>query len=167
MKVTGQPSDSAAPVLTLTASDEEVLLRVSGFVVLRAAYEAEGYYDESAGGDPQEQDLYRVEVLDAPRAARAVEAMEGDSVGPLVDLGLTDALLWRLFPAARWAPDADPLALVERYLLILAHALSEEVRPVARQLLLESSANWSPEVVMDAFQSLPPEWRHVLSQPGV
>jgi hypothetical protein len=154
-----QPSDVVELPFILAASDEEVVLHVPGFAVLRAGYEAEGYYDEAANGDPAEQDLYWVEVMDARLGARAADAMEVERVGPLTDLGLTDPTLWRLFLSARWAPGSDPVGLVKRYLLVLAHALRDEERPGARQRLLESSAGWAPEVIMDAFQSLPSEWR--------
>jgi hypothetical protein len=156
------PARTVEPAPVLVASDEEVVLHVPGFAVLRAGYEAEGYYDEAADGDPAEQDLYRVEVLDATRGARAAEAIEGELDGPLTDLGLTEPTLWRLFPSARWTPDSDTLDLVKRYLLVLAHALRGEARPGARQRLLESSAGWAPEVIVDAFQSLPREWRDLL-----
>jgi hypothetical protein len=157
-----QPSEVVESLFVLVASDEEVVLHVPRFVVLRAGYEAEGYYDEAANGDPAEQDLYRVEVLDASLRARAAEALERDPVEPLTDLGLTEPTLWRLFPSARWAPESDTLGLVKRYLLVLAHALRDEQRPGARQRLLECSAAWAPEVIVDAFQDLPPEWRGVL-----
>jgi hypothetical protein len=159
-----RPSDVVEPSLILLASDEEVVLHVPGFAVLRAGYEAEGYYDEAADGDPAEQDLYRVGVLDAPLRVPAAEAVEEELVGPLTDLGLTEASVWRLFPSARWTADADTLALVKRYLLVLAHALRGEQRPETRQRLLESSAGWAPEVIVDAFQSLPSEWREVVSR---
>jgi hypothetical protein len=153
------PFDAPDPPLTLVASDEEVVLHVPGFAVLRAGYEAEGFYDEAADGDPAEQDLYRVEVLDGPRGARAAEAIDAERIEPLADLGLTEPTLWRLFPSARWASDADTLDLVKRYLLVLAHALHAPARPGARQRLLEDSAGWAPEVIADRFHSLPPEWR--------
>src|SRR5262249_1921762 len=143
-----RPSDVVQPPLTLTASDEEVVLHVPGFAVLRAGYEAEGYYDETANGDPAEQDLYRVEILDALLGARAAEVVEEERLGPLTDLGLTEPTVWRLFPSVRWTPDGDTLSLVKRYLLVLAHALRSEQRPEIRQRLLESSAGWAPEVIV-------------------
>lgn len=151
--------NSTPPLLTLTASDEEVVLHIRGFAVLRAVYEAEGYYDEAADGDPEEQDLYRVEVLDAASAGQAAEALEGEPVGRLAALGLTDPRLRRLFPAARWAPDADALDQVKRYLLVLGHALREEGGRAARQRLLAASAAWPPEVIADAYPLLPAQWR--------
>jgi hypothetical protein len=153
------PADIVGTPHLWAASDEEIVLHLPGFAVLRAGYEAEGYYDETADGDPEEQDLYRVEVLDAPLRGRAAEALEGEPVGPLANLGLTEPTVWRLLPSARWTPDADPLSLVKGYLLVLAHALCREARPGTRQRLLESSAGWAPEVIVDAFQSLPAEWR--------
>jgi hypothetical protein len=155
-----QPPESP---LSLNASDEEVILHVRGFAVLRAAYEAEGYYDEAADGDPEEQDLYLIEVLDAPLATRAAEALEGEAVWPLADLGLTDPAVRRLLPAARWTAAAAGPPLVARYLLVLARALHEEVRPEARQRLLQASAAWSPAAITDAFESLPAEWKAVAS----
>src|SRR5438309_5006082 len=100
----------------LLVSDEEVLLHVRGFAVLRATYEAEWYYDETADVDPEEQNLYLIEVLDACRATRAVEALEGEAVWPLADLGLTDPVVRRLFPVAGGRPTNDEAALVAQYL---------------------------------------------------
>src|SRR5260370_40985274 len=110
------------PEVTRLASDEEVLLHVRGFAVLRATYEAEGYYDETADGDPEEQNLYLIEVLDARRATRAAEAVEGEAGGPLADLGLTDPTVRRLFPVAGACPSSHEAALVEQDLPELAHA---------------------------------------------
>jgi hypothetical protein len=140
-------------------SDEETILHVPGFAVLRASYEAEGYYDEAADGDPEEQDLYRIEVLDAPRATAASEALEGEAVWPLANLGLTDPALRRLFPATRWSAEDLGLSPAARYLLVLAWALQEEGRPEARQKLLQASAGWSPAVIAAAFEALPAGWR--------
>src|SRR5713226_2167781 len=122
--------------IALLVSDEEVLLHVRGFAVMRATYEAEGYYDETADGDPEEQNLYLIEVLDACRATRAVEALEGEAVWPLADLGLTDPTVRRLFPVAGACPSTNEAALVEQYLLVLAHTLEVEREPQARQRLL-------------------------------
>jgi hypothetical protein len=145
--------------IALRASDEEVVVHVRGFAVLRATYEAEGYYDETADGDPEEQDLYLIEVLDARRATRAAEAVEGEAVWPLADLGLGDPMLRRLFPVAGEDSEVEELTLVEMYLLVLAVALQEEDEPVARQRLLMTSAGWSSAVIADAFQALPARWR--------
>jgi hypothetical protein len=142
-------------LIALLASDEEVLLHVRGFAVLRATYEAEGYYDEAADGDPEEQNLYLIEVLDARRATRAAEAVEGEAVWPLADLGLADPVVRRLFPVAGGCPDADAPTLVAQYLLVLAYALEVEREPQARQRLLTASAGWSPAVIADAYQALP------------
>jgi len=143
----------------LAASDEGVVLHVRGFAVLRATYEAEGYYDETADGDPEEEELYLIEVLDAPLATRAAEAMDGEAVWPLAHLGLSDPVLRRLFPVAEGQSDAEELSIVEKYLLVLAHALESERAPAARQRLLAASAGWSPAVIADAFHELPAGWR--------
>jgi hypothetical protein len=149
---------SSAPV-SLSASDEEVVLHVRGFAVLRAIFEAEGYYDEAADGDPEEQDLYWIELLDAPRASRAAEALDGQAVWPLADLGLCAATLRRLFPAERWTAEPAGPALVTQYLLVLAWALQDELHPDARHRLLQASATWPPAAITDAFLSLPAAWR--------
>ena len=145
----------------LIASDEEVVLHVPGFAVLRAVNEAEGYYDESADGDPAEEDLYRLEVLDASSADRAAELLETEVVGPLAQLGLADTGLLRRFPATRWEAVAGP-GLVTRYLLSLACALAEAIGPVERQQVLEASGGWSVELIEDRFQALPLSWRAAL-----
>jgi hypothetical protein len=155
-------TEASPPAVTLAVSDEEVVLHVRGFAVLRATYEAEGYYDETADGDPEEQDLYRIEVLDAPRASRAAEAVEGAAVWPLADLGLVEPTVRRLFPAARWAPDRDELEIVRRYLMTLAHALQDADSATARERILQSSAQWAPSVIEDRYEAVPREWRQAL-----
>jgi hypothetical protein len=161
MQPSGAPKERICHPASLNASDEEVVLHVRGFAVLRAIYEAEGYYDEAADGDPEEQDLFLIELLDAPRASRAAEALDGRAVWPLADLGLCAATVRRLFPAARWTAEAAGPPLVAQYLLMLAWALQEEARPETRYRLLQASATWSPAAITDAFQSLPARWREV------
>jgi hypothetical protein len=146
------------------ASDEEVVLHVRGFAVLRATYEAEGYYDEAADGDPEEQDLYLIEVLDAPRTADTGEAVEDEAVWPLAELGLAENSLRRLFPAARWADEARGAPLAAQYLLVLARALTEAAGAPQRQRLLSASAGWAPAVIADAFEALPADWRRAIDR---
>jgi hypothetical protein len=57
MTTPDQPSGAVEPRPIMVATDEEVVLYVPGFAVLRAGYEAEGYYAEAADGDPAQQDL--------------------------------------------------------------------------------------------------------------
>ena len=57
--------------IALLASDEEVVLHVRGFAVLRATYEAEGYYDETADGDPEEQNFHLLTTV-WPNSQRAL-----------------------------------------------------------------------------------------------
>jgi hypothetical protein len=156
------PLTAADPAPSLRSSEEEVVLHLHGFAVLRAIYEAEGYYDEGADGDPEEQDLYCIEVLDALRATDAAEALEGEAVWPLVALGLTDVTVRRLFPAARWSPERDALTLARQYLLALAHALLDATSPAGRQRALEESVGWSPAVILDRAEALPLAWRRLL-----
>jgi hypothetical protein len=147
------------PSLVLLSSDEEVVLHVRGFAVLRATYEAEGYYDQTTDGDPEEQDLYLIEILDAAQAVRASEAVEGDAVWPLFELGLPEPTLRRLFPAERRSSGGQKQALVECFLLVLAFELRRETSPGTRLYLLAAAATWSPMVVKEAFRSLPEQWR--------
>jgi hypothetical protein len=157
-------TDPGTADISLIASDEEVILHVPGFAVLRAAYEAEGYYDEAADGDPAEEDLYPIEVLDAESTAQAEEALDGEAAGKLADLGLSDPTLRRLFPAARWEASDPGSGLVERYLLALAAALVGAPGSVERQQALEGSAGWSAAVIEDRFQALPDGWRRRIIQ---
>jgi hypothetical protein len=147
---------------TLLSSDEEVVLHVRGFAVLRAVYEAEGYYDETADGDPEEQDLFRIEVLDATRATDAAEAVEGASVWPLAELGLTHTEVRRLFPASRWTATGEPSALAAQYLLALARALTDAATPAGRERVLEESVGWPAAVIQDCCHALPRAWRRLL-----
>lgn len=150
---------STSPPVHVIASDEEVIVHVTGFAVLRAVYEAEGYYDEGADGDPAEEDLFRIEVLDTTRSILAAEAMEGEEIRQLADLGMPEPTVRRLFPASRWEADVNSSGLVIRYLLALAASLTEARGPAGRQRVLEASAGWSRAVIEDRFLALPPEWR--------
>jgi hypothetical protein len=147
---------------TLLTSDEEVVMHVRRFAVLRAVYEAEGYYDGSADGDPDEQDLFRIEVLDATRATDAAEAMEGAAVWPLAELGLTHTEVRRLFPASRWTATGESSALAAQYLLALAHALIDAATPAGRERVLEESVGWPAAMIQSCCDALPHAWRPLL-----
>jgi hypothetical protein len=163
LRQNNDPIDRKEFVVRVRVSDEEVIAHVAGFAVVRAVYEAEGYYDESADGDPAEEDMYRIEVLDSRSAVPAAEAWDGEPIETLADLGLSDSTLRRLFPAARWEPNPEAARLVEQYVLALAAALTRAHGPVARQRVLEASAGWTAAVIEDRFEALPDDWK---SGPG-
>ena len=144
--------------VVMIVSDDEVIVYVRGLAVLRAAYEAEGYYDEAADGDPEEQDLWHIEVLDRTRSVEAAEALGGRPLGPLAALGLTESRLHRLFPASHWTSSQSGPASVARYLLVLAHALAGASGPTERQRVLTASVLWLPEVIDDMAGSLLASW---------
>jgi hypothetical protein len=159
-----QRGSDPEPLLFLQVSDEETLLYMGGFAVIRAIYEAEGYYDEEADGEPEEEDLYLVQVLDALAAGEAAEAVESQSALYLASLRLNEPQIRRLFPAIRWSAEEEASRLVQQYLLALGHALYVASGPAARQRVLEGSAGWSAAVILDHFQGLPGHWQRVLDR---
>ena len=55
--------DVPRPIISVFGEDVDVEL--PGLLRLSASFLSEGLYDEEAGGDPEEEDLYEVEVTHA------------------------------------------------------------------------------------------------------
>jgi hypothetical protein len=149
------------PVLEWIATGEETELFVGGFARFRATYQGEGYYDERSHGDPPEQDLYQVDILDGSAESR--EGWDVDDWGEesYEDLGLPSPSYHLLLPAARTSEeddDVDEFRYVKQYLLLLAYRLSTEP-PEYRAQILEESTCWSAELLEEAYDGLPTEWQ--------
>jgi len=134
------------PIVGVHGDDVDV--EVPGLVTVRATFLSEGLFDEEAGGDPEEEDLYEVEVTHP---------------GPALPGSLTFP---RLMPAVpqEWldpGPEAEAdLLPIERFATVLAWELSnadlerwEDVCQAAR--------HWDSWTVQDLHQRLPPDWTPV------
>jgi len=123
---------------------EDVDVEVPGAVTVRATYLSEGLFDERAGGDPEEEDLYEVEVTHPG------------------ELLLQSITFPRLLPAsAAWQHDEDEPAMsqlpVERFVLVLAWDLAN-AHPSNWCRICEAARGWDSWMLEDAFSRLPPDW---------
>ena len=107
-------------------------LRLPGIVTLTAEYEAEGFYESDAEGDPPEQDMFRIDVHPAPAT--------GDTAPLSFPL---------LMPATHdhEEPD-DSLAWVRLYLKYLARQLATAPRE-RWEAVCDASRTWSPAGLLD------------------
>jgi hypothetical protein len=127
---------------------EDVDVEVPGAVSVRATFLSEGLFDERAGGDPEEEDLYEVEVTHPGEA-------------------LLQAITFpRLLPSSSsWLDEVDedgPARTVpaERFALVLAWDLAQ-AHPSNWTRVCEAAKGWDSWMLEDAFVRLPPEWAPV------
>jgi len=122
---------------------EDVDVEIPGLLTIRATYLSEGLFDERAGGDPEEEDLYEVEVTHAE------------------DVLLAPVQFPRLTPAAepRWADGEDGGGglPIEKFLLALAWELAH-AHPSNWERVCQAARGWDAWTVEDAAIRLPPEW---------
>ena len=126
---------------------EDVDLELPGLLTVRTTFLSEGLFDERAGGDPEEEDLYEVEVAHA-----------GDAL-------LEPITFPRLMPAASRAflgEEEEDFEFagnlpMERFVLALAWNLAQ-ADPSNWGLVCEAARGWDSWMVDDALARLPPEW---------
>lgn len=137
------------PILSVHGEDVDV--EVPGLLTIRAAFLSEGLFDEEAGGIPEEEDLYEVEVTHAR------------------DVLLQPILFARLMPASsREMPDewhdetefAGPELPIERFLLLLAWELAS-AHPTNWQEVCDRARLWDSWTLEDGLYRMPPEWTPV------
>jgi hypothetical protein len=124
---------------------EDVDVEVPGLVTVRATFLSEGLFDERAGGDPEEEDLYEVEVTH-----------------PGVAL-LQSITFPRLLPSSSsWLADEDGERHVpaERFVLVLAFDLAQ-AHPTNWARVCEAAKGWDSWMLEDAYTRLPPDWTPV------
>lgn len=133
----------ARPILSVHGEDVDV--EVPGAVTVRATFLSEGLFDECAGGDPEEEDLYEVEV-----------SHPGG--------GLLQSLTFpRLLPSgSSWLnlddEDGGSRQLpVERFALVLAWDLAQ-AHPSNWRRICEAARGWDSWMLEDAFSRLPSDW---------
>jgi hypothetical protein len=143
-----QPSAARIPRPIVTVHGEDVNVEIPRLLTVRAAFLSEGLFDETSGGDPEEEDLYDIEVTD-----------------------LTDELLEpigfaRLFPSSSsqsWLDEEEEEEApsgslpAEKYALALAWSLAN-AHPSNWSDVCEAARGWDSWMIEDVFERLPPEW---------
>ena len=129
----------------LSVHGEDVDLEIPRLLTIRTSFLSEGLFDERSGGDPEEEDLYEVEVTH-----------EGEAL-------LEPITFPRLMPSSTpgWAdPDDDdpaqPLPM-ERFVLALAWELAH-ADPSNWIRVCEAARGWDSWMVEDALTRIPSEW---------
>ena len=136
----------AIPQPIVNVHGEDVDVEIPRLLAVRATYLSEGLFDEWAGGDPDEEDLYEFEVTHAR------------------DEILEPITFPRLLPAAPKAwleeeeeePETGPLP-VERFAVALAWELAN-AHPSNWRRVCEAARGWDPWMIEDALTRIPPEW---------
>ena len=136
----------------LSVHGEDVDLEVPGLLTIRTTFLSEGLFDELSGGDPEEEDLYEVEV------SHPGEALLEPITFP------------RLMPASRqsWEDDLDADEAageasslpMERFAMALAWELAN-ADPSNWTIVCEAARGWDSWMVEDAVARLPVEWTPV------
>jgi hypothetical protein len=127
---------------------EDVDVEIPGLVTVRATFLSEGLFDERAGGDPEEEDLYEVEVTHPGEAL------------------LQSITFPRLLPSSNsWIDEDDEDSLpapmpIERFALVLSWDLAQ-AHPSNWTRVCEAARVWDSWMLEDAYNRLPPEWRPV------
>ncbi len=136
--------DSPIPRPILTVHAEDVDLEIPGLLNIRATFLSEGLFDERSGGDPDEEDLYEVEVTHQGEA-------------------LLQALTFpRLAasPPKEWADatDAELASLpMERFVLALGWELAN-ADPSNWPRICDAARTWDAWTLEDALLRIPSEW---------
>ena len=123
---------------------EDVDVELPRLLAVRGTYLAEGLYDEWAGGDPEEEDLYEFEVTHAGTAL------------------LEPIVFPRLAPAAAtdWDDEGEPRSgplPAERFALALAWSLAN-AHPSNWSELCEAARGWDSWMIEEILSRVSPEW---------
>jgi hypothetical protein len=134
------------PIVSSHGGDVDV--EVPGILLVRASYLSEGLFDERAGGDPEEEDLYEVEVTH----------LRSELLEPLT--------FPRLMPSTPGSFDEELAELdlgveggqpMEKFALVLAWELAN-AHPSNWQRVCEAARGWDAFMLEDALFRLPPDW---------
>jgi hypothetical protein len=141
---TSEPSSQRLPRPIVSVHGEDVDLEVPGLVSLRASYLSEGLFDELAGGDPAEEDLYEVEVTDL--RYRLFEPF-------------TFARLSPSSTGREWLEETESAPLpMESFLLALGWTLANADASTWREIC-DAYRVWDSWTIEDALQRLPEYWQ--------
>ncbi len=135
------------PIVSVHGEDVDV--EVPRLLTLRATFLSEGLFDSEAGGDPDEEDLYEIEV-----SHHVDEAL----LEPVTFPRLMPASS-RRFPGEEEADwDALPESLpMERFLLALAWELAH-ADPSNWPSMCEGARHWDAWTIEDLLARVPSEW---------
>lgn len=133
------------PIVSVHGEDVDV--EVPGLAFLRSTYLSEGLFNELSAGDPDEEDLYEVEVTHAGEGL----------LQPITFPRLLPASS-RAFPGEDWDDDALPVSLpMERFLLLLAWELAN-AHPSNWTRLCEAARGWDSWMIEDGLVRIPTDW---------
>lgn len=136
------------PILSVHGEDADV--EVPGLLMARASFLSEGLFDTEAGGDPDEEDLYEIEVTHARDAL--LEPLTFPRLMPSTS---------RAFPDEEDDLDALPENLpIERFLLVLAWELAN-AHPTNWENVCAQARGWDTWMLEDALNRIPTEWTPV------
>ena len=130
------------PIVSVHA--EDVDLEIPRLLTIRATFLSEGLFDETAGGDPEEEDMYEVEVTHARDAL--LEPITFPLLAPSTAPG--------------WLADEEegsPSLPIERWVLALGWTLAN-AHPSNWPEVCESARAWDSWMVEDVHALIPPEW---------
>jgi hypothetical protein len=138
----------AIPRPIVSVHGEDVDVEVPGLLTIRATFLSEGLFDSEAGGNPDEEDLYEVEVTHHVDE-EILEPITFPRLMPASSRELPD-------DEADW--DAAPAILpIEPFLLALAWELAN-AHPSNWSDLCEGARHWDPWTIEDVLVRLPTEW---------
>lgn len=128
----------------LSAHAEDVDLEIPGLLNIRASFLSEELFDERAGGDPDEEDLYEVEVTHQGEAL----------IEPIT--------FPRLMPSSSpaWMEDdggPEPQLPMERFVRALGWELAN-AHPSNWRAVCQAARGWDAWTLEDALLRIPPEW---------
>lgn len=131
----GEP-DLPRPRITIRGEDAD--LELPGILLLEASYLAEGLYDPTAGGMPDEEDLYEVEAthLGGGRSSPVRFAVLLPAARPGWPSGLEEL-------SARELEELPQRLPIESFLLALAAALFH-ADPARWEAVCEEARHWDP-----------------------
>ncbi|MFN3650163.1 MAG: hypothetical protein ACK47B_11340 [Armatimonadota bacterium] len=132
----------------ITVHGEDVNLEVPGILTLRANFLSEGLFDEAAQGDPDEEDLYEIELTDE----------SDDAPIPISFTRLAQSApdAW-LAEVDEDEPEAPRSLPIEGFLLALAWQLAH-TDPSEWYPLCESARRWDGWTIDDQLERLPADW---------
>lgn len=127
---------------------EDVDVEIPGLLTVRASFLSEGLFDLEAGGDPEEEDLYEVEVTHAA----------GLLLQPIVFARLSQASPHGLLDELEELDEEGPVDLpIERFVIALAWELAN-AHPSNWPRICETARVWGAWTVEEVLTQLPPDW---------
>ena len=139
---------TTVPRPILTVHGEDVYLTIPRLLTIRASFLSEGLFDEAAGGAPDEEDLYEIEVTHEGGAL--LEPITFPRLSPATPDSLED-----------WLEDDEDAPIealpIERFVLVLAWDLAN-AHSSNWDSICQAARGWDAWTLEDAAYRIPPEW---------